>query len=221
MVYPLQYNPPCRAYPLRHSLTHTVYFATHPHNASHTTYPLRHILSLSPSTLNPPCPPPCPPTWSSLVPTTTARKRRGLPSEQRAAGLTTFGPAFIASGQSPRTPGQRVPPVNGGTSPCGARPRRAAQAAAEPFKSDAGETLVAAQLCKRPRQRANRTGLARCFLPFMHSTPASSSTSVHRSVASAQTTRNLIRFDISFLHEAGSSCASPHRLFFETETGRA
>ena len=38
---------------------------------------------------------------------------------------------------------------------------------AEPFKSAAGETLVAAQLCKQPRKRANRTGLARCFFPFV------------------------------------------------------
>jgi hypothetical protein len=37
---------------------------------------------------------------------------------------------------------------------------------AEPFKSAAGETLVVAQLCKQPRKRANRTGLARCFFPF-------------------------------------------------------
>ena len=38
---------------------------------------------------------------------------------------------------------------------------------AEPFKSAAGETLVVAQLCKQPRKRANRTGLARCFFPFV------------------------------------------------------
>jgi hypothetical protein len=57
------------------------------------------------------------------------------------------------------------------------------------------------------------------LLSFCAFNPSPSSTSMHTSDASAPNS-SLRLFDTSFLHEAGSSYASPHRLFFGAETGR-
>lgn len=73
-------------------------------------------------TLNPPSPP-HPPSTSTPP---SSRRARSVGVCYRSSTLRDYVPASTASGQSPRTPRQRVPPVIGGTSSCDARPRRSA-----------------------------------------------------------------------------------------------
>jgi hypothetical protein len=97
------------------------------------------------------------------------RKRRGLPSEQRTAGLIVHSVSPCTQQLRTKSPDTMTESVTSEWR--NLLVRRSAKTHrrklnAEPFKSNAGETLVAAQLCKQPRERANRTGLARCFFPF-------------------------------------------------------
>lgn len=68
-------------------------------------------------------------------------------------------------------------------------------------------------------KECQQNGACPMLLSFCAFNPSPSSTSMHTSDASAPNS-SLRRFDTSFLHEAGSSYASPHRLFFGAETGR-
>ena len=83
-------------------------------------------------------------------------KRRGLPSERRAAGRLVSALQSFASGQSPRTPWQKVPPVNGGTSSCDARPRRVVMsrcgAIQEQRRGDACRSTVMQTASKESKQ---------------------------------------------------------------------
>jgi hypothetical protein len=92
-------------------------------------------------------------------------------------GPTRFSPAIIASGQSPRTPWQKVPPVNGGTSSCDARPRRLAScrggAIKERRRVDACRSTVM-QTASTERQQNGACPMlhsfcARCCIPGCYS----------------------------------------------------